>query len=176
MIESIATLQRFRGRYRGVVNDNIDPLQLGRLRVRVPDVLGDGACIWARSASPLSGDQMGMYFVPPKGAGVWVEFEDGDPDEALWTGCWRGSASDLPPAALEPPPTQPPIVIQTEAENRIVLSSTPGQCMVLETSAGASGPRIEITSTSIKLSTGKGASVELTGKSVKINGDALTVD
>jgi 2-desacetyl-2-hydroxyethyl bacteriochlorophyllide A dehydrogenase len=33
--------QAFWGKYRGVVTDNRDPLQLGRVRATVPDVLGD---------------------------------------------------------------------------------------------------------------------------------------
>jgi hypothetical protein len=80
-------------KYKGIVSDNIDPLQEGRLQVKVPDLLGDGDCIWAESASPLSGKQMGIYFVPPKGSGVWVEFPCGDSDSPVWTGCWRGSPS-----------------------------------------------------------------------------------
>jgi uncharacterized protein involved in type VI secretion and phage assembly len=164
------------GRYRGTVATNVDPMQLGRLLVQVPDVLGDDSCIWASSASPLAGTQMGMYFLPPKGSGVWVEFEQGDPDHALWTGCWRGSGQDVPKAATAAPPTSPPIVLQSESRNQLIISSTPGEGLTLETSAGETGPRIVITSTAITLTTGKGASIELTGKSVKINGNALTVD
>ncbi len=118
---------------------------------------------------------MGISYLPPVDAGVWVEFEQGDPDYAIWTGCWRGSKSDVPGDANTAPPTNPPIVIQSEGQNRLVIHSTPGDGMTLETSAASSGPRIVITSTSITLSTGKGASIELSGNSVKINGNSLTV-
>jgi uncharacterized protein involved in type VI secretion and phage assembly len=164
------------GRYRGTVVNNVDPDGLGRLLVTVPDVLGDDPCIWAESASPLAGPKMGMYAVPTSGAGVWVEFEQGDPDHAIWTGCWRGSSSDVPERASSAPPALPPVVLQTQAQNRLVISSTPGECLTVETAKGELGPRIVVTATSITLSSGLGASIELSGAGVKINGNALTVD
>jgi hypothetical protein len=168
--------KRFTGRYRGTVAINIDPLKRGRLMVRVPDVLGNDSCIWAEPASPLGGTGMGMSFVPPVNSGVWVEFEQGDINYAVWTGNWRGSTADLPVSASSAPPTNPPIVIASQSFNQIVISATPGEGVVIETSAGPVGPRIELTPTSISLSLGPGlASIELTGKTVSINGTSLTV-
>jgi hypothetical protein len=167
---------RLYGRYRGSVVNNVDPDGLGRLLVVVPDVLGDDPCIWAESASPLAGPQLGLYVVPTIGAGVWVEFENGDPDHAIWTGCWRGSSSDVPSRASGAPPALPPVVLQTKAQNRLVLSSAPGECLIVETGQAELGPRIVVTATSITLTSGQGASIELSGAGVKINGDALTVD
>jgi hypothetical protein len=163
--------RQFSGWYEGTVAENVDPERQNRLQVRVPDVLGDDGCIWARSAVPP-----GAYSVPPKDATVWVGFEQGDPDSAIWAGCWPGATSDLPSQVTSAPPGKPPIVLQSQAQNTITLSSAPGECMTLETSKGASGPRIVITTTSITLSTGQGASIELSGAGVKINGNALTVD
>ena len=37
--------------------------------------------------------------VPQIGAGVWIEFEQGDPDYPIWIGCFWGSAAEVPPAA-----------------------------------------------------------------------------
>jgi hypothetical protein len=164
------------GRYRGTVVNNVDPDGLGRLLVAVPDVLGDDPCIWAESASPLAGPKMGLYAVPTAGAGVWVEFEQGDPDHAIWTGCWRGSSSDVPSRASSAPPVLPPVVLETQAQNRLVISSAPGECLTVETAKGELGPRIVVTATSITLTSGLGASIELSGAGVKINGNALTVD
>jgi uncharacterized protein involved in type VI secretion and phage assembly len=164
------------GKYRGTVVTNIDPERLGRLLVKVPDLLGDDPCIWAESASPFAGDDMGLYAVPPVGAGVWVELQQDDPDHAVWTGCWRGSSGDVPSSASSAPPTFPPVVVQTQAKNRLVLSSTPGECLIVETSKGKQGPRIVVTATSITLTSGQGASIELSGTGVKINNDGLTVD
>ena len=39
-LNSVAA-RRYYGKYRGVVVDNIDPLQIGRILAQVPDVLGE---------------------------------------------------------------------------------------------------------------------------------------
>jgi hypothetical protein len=71
---------RFLGKYRGTVTNNVDPSQRGRLQVQVPDVLGLVTSGWAEPCVPLAGppgSPMGVYLVPPIGAGVWIEFEHG---------------------------------------------------------------------------------------------------
>ncbi|MGW8375357.1 phage baseplate assembly protein V [Streptomyces sp. ODS28] len=168
--------KRYAGCYRGTVGDNNDPKGLGRLKVVVPDVLGDETCVWAVPAALLAGPGMGISCIPPVNTGVWVEFEQGDPNYPVWTGTWRASTSDLPQAAAQAPPGNPPIVLQGQSQNQLVISSVPGEAFTLETSAGAQGPRIVVTSTSITLSTGKGATVELSGQLVRINGNSLTVN
>ncbi len=75
------------GKYRGTVSDNDDPTQRGRLKVKVPAVLGDVE-VWAMPCVPYAGEKVGFYSLPPAGAGVWVEFEAGDPSYAIWTGCF----------------------------------------------------------------------------------------
>ena len=115
----------FFGKYRGTVVTNIDPLETGRILVQVPDVLGEDPCIWASSASPLAGLGMGVFWVPPIDSGVWIEFEGGDPDQAIWTGCWRGAATDKPILANASMPGNPPIIIGTVAQNSIAVSDGP---------------------------------------------------
>ena len=44
--------RRFYGKYRGVVIDNIDPMQIGRIQAQVPDVLGEFPSSWALSSVP----------------------------------------------------------------------------------------------------------------------------
>ncbi|HKD09609.1 MAG TPA: phage baseplate assembly protein V [Bryobacteraceae bacterium] len=117
--------KRYPYKYRGTVVTNIDPLETGRILVQVPDVLGDDPCIWASSASPLAGLGMGAFWVPPIGSGVWIEFEGGDPDMAVWTGCWRGAATDKPVLANAGVPGNPPIVIGSTSQNNIAVSDTP---------------------------------------------------
>jgi hypothetical protein len=80
----------FYGKYRGIVRDNVDPLQLGRVTAEVPAVLGDQTSGWALPCAPYAGDGEGAFFVPPVGAGVWIEFEGGDPDHPIWVGGWWG--------------------------------------------------------------------------------------
>lgn len=86
--------RQYYGKYRGTVLQNVDPEQRGRLMLSVPDVLGPIPSSWAEPCVPLAGPTgppMGVYLVPPIGAGVWVEFEHGDPDYPIWVGCRWGS-------------------------------------------------------------------------------------
>jgi hypothetical protein len=80
----------FYGKYRGKVENNIDPMQLGRIQVSAPAVLGDGTLSWAMPCVPYAGPQVGLFAIPPVGANIWVEFEGGDPDRPIWTGCFWG--------------------------------------------------------------------------------------
>jgi Type VI secretion system/phage-baseplate injector OB domain len=156
----------------GTVVTNIDPLKQGRLLVKVPNVLGDDPCIWAISASPIAG----IYAIPAIGDGVWILFQDGDPNYAVWTGSWRGSSADIPASALLDSPATPPIVLQSLAQNKVIVSSTPGQGILLETSLGKSGPSIEVTTTGITISAGPGqACITLKGTVVDINNNALKI-
>jgi len=95
-----AMAARHYGKYRGRVEDNIDPLSRGRLQVSVPALLADQS-VWAMPCVPYAGNGVGFFAMPPVGAGVWVEFEAGDLDYPIWSGCfWADgqiSASDAVP-------------------------------------------------------------------------------
>jgi uncharacterized protein involved in type VI secretion and phage assembly len=165
---------KYYGKYRGMVLNNIDPLLTGRLMVQVPDVIGLGLSSWAMPCVPLAGPQMGVYVVPPIGTGVWVEFEGGDPDYPIWTGCFWGSSAEVPPLAFAGLPVSPNIVIQTTGQNSIVVSDLPGPTggIMLKSLTGAS---IIVNDTGIYIQNGKGASIIMAGPSVTINNGALTV-
>ena len=103
-IESAA--QKYYGKYKGTVVDNQDPENLGRLRMRVPSVLGDAVTRWALPVLPYGGlNDQGMFFIPDTGALVWVEFAEGDLDEPIWTGCFWTATNAPPSEALISPPT-----------------------------------------------------------------------
>lgn len=92
---------RFYGKYRGFVVDNADSEHLGRLRLRVPSVLGNDVITgWAMPCAPYGGDaDQGFLFIPEVEAGVWVEFEEGDLEFPIWVGAfWSkpGGESELP--------------------------------------------------------------------------------
>lgn len=88
-------LRRFYGKYRGHVVDNNDPQQLGRILAKVPAVDGM-ATNWALPCTPYAGPGVGMLYLPPIDALVWVEFEGGDPDQPIWVGGFWGRAEDVP--------------------------------------------------------------------------------
>jgi hypothetical protein len=79
---------RFYGKYRGIVLNNMDPLQIGRLQATVPEVLGETPSGWALPSAPYAGTGSGLYAIPPVGAGVWIEFEAGDTSRPIWSGAW----------------------------------------------------------------------------------------
>jgi Type VI secretion system/phage-baseplate injector OB domain len=82
--------ERFYGKYRGLVVDIDDPDSLGRVRAHVPEVLGTLHSPWALPCTPYGGPGVGTYAIPPVGAGVWIEFEAGDPSRPIWSGAWWG--------------------------------------------------------------------------------------
>ena len=168
---------RFVGKYRGTVINNIDPEMRGRLMLLVPDVLQLIPSTWAEACVPLAGPTgppMGVYMVPPIGAGVWVEFENGDPDHPIWVGCRWGAATDVPPLAKAGIPVSPNIVMQTLGQHTIMISDLPGPTggIMLKSFTGAS---LIVNDTGIYIQNGKGASITLVGPTVTINNGALTI-
>jgi hypothetical protein len=73
---------KFYGVYRGVVVDNKDPLKKGRLRLRIPQVLGNTVTEWAWAVH-----QQDVATKPiPLKTPVWAMFEGGDPSFPMWIG------------------------------------------------------------------------------------------
>lgn len=162
------------GKYRGTVINNIDPLQTGRLQVMVPDVSGFIPSTWAMPCAPIAGIQNGMFALPIIGSGVWVEFEQGDPDHPIWVGCFWGSAAEIPALALLTPPVTPAITLQTPLQNGITISDMPGPTggIMIKTATGVS---LTINDTGIYMQNGRGAMLTMVGPTVDINSGALTV-
>jgi hypothetical protein len=168
--------QKFFGKYRGTVVNNIDPLNVGRLLVEVPDVLSLVPSSWAVPCVPLAGPTgppMGVYMVPPIGAGVWIEFEKGDPDYPIWVGCRWGSTANVPTLALLGLPVSPSIVMQTAGQCGLVISDVPGPAggIMLKSATGAS--MILINDVGITIQTA--GLLTVTGTSVSVNEGALLI-
>ncbi len=135
--------RRFYGKYRGLVVDNADPEQLGRLKLTVPSVLGpDVVTGWALPCTPYGGDLgQGMLFVPEVGAGVWIEFEEGDLEFPVWVGTFWSKPdgeSELPKpndpdgaeqGSVQDPPTRK--IIKTKAGHTIQFEDAEGEEMII---------------------------------------------
>ena len=69
----------------------------------VPAVLGERqAKPGPMPCVPYAGDGVGFFAIPPRKANVWVEFEGGDPDSPIWTGCfWERGEAPAKPAVAE---------------------------------------------------------------------------
>jgi uncharacterized protein involved in type VI secretion and phage assembly len=165
---------RYFGIYRATVINNIDPMQIGRINVTVPNVGGLTPSTWAMPSIPFAGKQMGAYMVPQVGSGVWVQFEGGDADLPVWTGGWWGSVAEVPALALLGPPGDPNVVLQSALQNSLVISDLPGPTggIMLKSTTGAT---IIVNDTGIYIQNGKGASIVMVGPSVTVNNGALVV-
>jgi uncharacterized protein involved in type VI secretion and phage assembly len=171
--------QKYFGKYRGTVLNNVDPEMRGRLMLSVPDVLGAIPSSWAEPCVPLAGPTgppMGVYLVPPPGAGVWVEFEAGNQDYPIWTGCRWGSASDIPTLAKAGNPADPNIVMQSLLQHTFMISDMPPSPatggIILKSTTGA---MIVVNDSGIYIDNGKGASIRMVGPTVTVNNGALTI-
>src|SRR5712691_2228388 len=160
----------FYGKYRGIVTDNNDPLSMGRIRAQVLDVLGDDESGWALPCVPFAGDGMGFYAIPDVGARVWMEFEQGDPDYPIWTGCWWGSQEELPDEADD----IQKVVIKTKNGQIIILDGSGAGEITIQT-GDEETQSIVINPESIKIDNGSEATIELSGPTVSVNDDALEV-
>jgi uncharacterized protein involved in type VI secretion and phage assembly len=160
-------MSSFFGKYRGTVENNLDPMQQGRIQVRVPAVLGDGRLSWAMPCTPYAGPGVGFFAVPPVGANVWVEFEGGDPDYPIWSGCfWGTGEAPALPAIAEMK------VLKTSTAT-ITLNDIPGAGgITIET---ATGMKIVFNVTGIEITNGQGGGIKLTGPQVSVNNGALEV-
>lgn len=167
-------MTRYYGKYRGTVVQNVDPEQRGRIQALVPDVSGLLPSSWALPCVPFAGKQSGVYVVPQIGAGVWIEFEQGDPDYPIWVGGFWGVAAEVPMLALAGNPVSPSVVLQSGLQNTISISDLPGPTggILLQSVTGA---LISINEIGITLSNGQGATVVLAGPTVTINSGALVV-
>jgi uncharacterized protein involved in type VI secretion and phage assembly len=105
---------------------------------------------------------------------VWVEFEHGDRDYPIWTGCFWGSAAEVPALALATPPLLQSIVLQTVGENSLMISDAlgPSGGFLLKS---ANGALISINDVGITISNGQGATIVLAMDTVTINEGALVV-
>jgi len=166
--------ERYYGKYRGMVLNNIDPMQQGRLQIQVPDVAGLAPTSWAMPCVPIAGLQNGMVALPLIGSGVWVEFEQGNPDHPIWVGCFWGSAAEIPALALASPPGTPAITLQTPLQNGLTISDLPGPTggIMLKSATGAT---LIVNDTGIYIQNGRGAALTLVGPAVTINNGALSV-
>ena len=155
------------GKYRGTVANNIDPMQQGRIQVSVPSVLGGGQLSWAMPCVPYAGSGVGLFLIPPVDANICVEFEAGDPDYPIWSGCFWG-IGEVPalPAIAEMK------VLKTDSCT-ITLNDLPGiGGVTIETMTGM---KIIMTATGLEIDNGQGGSIKMTGPQVSVNNGGLEV-
>src|SRR5947209_14706466 len=156
---------RYYGKYRGQVTDNDDPDNLGRIKARVPRLLGDEETGWALPAFPYGGkSEQGFFFVPDTDSGVWIEFEGGELSYPIWSGTWY-TESAIPESAQ---PSKK--VLKTSSGHKIVLDDE-GSLEI----ADSNGNSITLDASGIEITDAHGNSIKMTATGVSVNDGALEV-
>jgi hypothetical protein len=172
-------VERFYGKYEGVVTDVKDPLEIGRLRARVPEVLGeDVETGWALPCAPFGGGKdRGMLFLPEVGDTVWIEFAAGDITRPIWAGAFwgapetAGQQDDLSEATGTEVPTSEGspagpglLVVRTRSGHRITLDDT-GETVIIANGTDSAEIRLtrqgEVIIKATKIKLGEGAAEPL---------------
>ncbi len=153
---------RFYGKYRGCVT-SVDA-QRGRIKAKVPAVLGEQETGWCMPCVPYAGDQVGFAFLPEVGSGVWIEFEGGDVSFPIWTGCyWRDG--EMPSKVGEKVK-----VIQTVQPNALVLDDDQGSVELTDNN----GNSVKLDSSGATVSNGS-QKIVVSSSKVDVNDGALSV-
>lgn len=117
----LEALGRFYSSYRGVVIDDQDPDNLGRLKVLVPEISLDRPD-WAFPKGLHGGIDNGFKYLTPKvGSIVWVEFKNGDLLYPIWS--YHGWAKGEMPDDLKDNDT---MGIVTPGNHKIILNDNEG--------------------------------------------------
>jgi hypothetical protein len=138
LVEGLSS--RYFGKYRGEVAGTSDETKRGRLEVRCPSVMGEKT-VWAMPCTPYAGDQLGFFALPPTGSSVWVEFEAGDLNQPIWSGCfWKDG--EIPSG---------------DAAEGIMFLRTPGMTLRIDNDAGV-----------VEIETSGGSKVTIKGEQIKL--------
>ena len=109
----------------GLVTNNQDPDNMGRVKVKFPWLSEEHESNWARVLSPMAGPQRGMYFLPEVDDEVLVAFEHGQVEFPYILGSlWNGK--DAPPEKNE-----------DGKNNKRVIRSRSGHLITLDDTDGA---------------------------------------
>jgi hypothetical protein len=172
---------RFYAKYRATVVDNVDPLRIGRLTMRVPNLLGKEVVTgWAMPCVPYGGAaNQGLLFIPDIGGGVWAEFEGGELQWPIWSGTWwsnPANESGLPKpnaadgaedGSVQDPPTRK--IIKTAKGHTLQFEDADGKELVTLVEAEHKHV-ITLDSDGIKVTDGKSGHVitlDATGIAIK---------
>ncbi len=114
----------------GLVTNNKDPDELGRVRCKFPWLSDDDESAWARVVSPMAGNGRGMLYLPEVDDEVLVAFEHGDIHRPFVVGAlWNGQDAT--------PITADQAVGGDGKVNQRVIKSRSGHTVILDDTAGA---------------------------------------
>jgi phage protein D/phage baseplate assembly protein gpV len=113
----------------GIVTNNKDPEEMGRVKVKLPFLADELESDWCRLLSPMAGDGRGFYFMPELDDEVVVAFAGGPGNLPIVIGSlWGGK--DATPVKASQAVSDGKVVqrlIKTRAGNLIELNDTSGK-------------------------------------------------
>lgn len=155
-----------RGLAFGVVTNNVDPENLGRVRVKLELHSSDQDSFWARVATVMAGPEMGTYFLPELDDEVLVGFIGEDPSHpVVLGGVWN--AAQLPPDN-NGHESNDRRMIRTRAGHELRFDDGDANEIELKLQGG---PRVYLTENTAVLEDGAGNTVEIKEGSIKIKAD-----
>jgi hypothetical protein len=121
--------RRYYGPYRARVEDNADPLGLGRIQISCPRARITALNgVWILPMAAGAGDTAGVFWPPAEGETVWVFFDNGDFNEPM---CYMGGwfATDEIPDYLKPEDGESPTKrgLMTLGGHRLVFEDKEGE-------------------------------------------------
>ena len=137
----------------GIVRENQDPENIGRVQIEFPHWEDQGITEWARVAAPMAGAERGLYFLPEVGDEVLVAFEGGNIHSPYVVGClWNGA--DKPPEVNDGKNnirkirsrSGHEIIFDDDAEGKaekLIIRSNAGHCITLDDAGGCECVGIE---------------------------------
>jgi cytoskeletal protein CcmA (bactofilin family) len=150
------------GKFRGKVLSTEDPLMGGRLLCEVAALPGS-LLNWAMPSIPYAGIEQGFFALPPEGADVWVEFEQGNPDKPIWSGCyWEIGEEPLMPE------------VSPEAPELITVLRTKFCTLVLNDTPETGGVMLEVTDPAVDVPVT--VLLDSAGFSVTVGAMSLTIN
>jgi uncharacterized protein involved in type VI secretion and phage assembly len=153
---------RYFGKYRGIIEE-VDAKTM-RVKATVPAVLGGDSSVWCMACVPYAGKGVGFCFLPEPGAGVWIEFERGDVEFPIWTGCFWFQ-DEVPDDAKEAVR-----VIVTASGAKLIFDDDAGEIRIED----ANGASIVFDSSGVTTKR-DASSVAVSSSSVSVNDGALEV-
>lgn len=164
---------RYYGVVVGIVTNNRDPDNMHRVKVRFPWLNQDDESNWARIASPMAGNDRGIYFLPEVDDEVLVAFEHGSVEHpyvvgSLWNGKDQAHESN-----------------SDGANNNRSIKSRSGHVIRLNDSSGdgtieiidqTGNNKIVISSSANKIEIKASGDIEITSQTGKIALSALNIE